>query len=230
RWGYSVVESMRGNVTKYRLVAFDMDGVLLHGGTWRDICRTLGMSREEKRLQGLFESGHFPSAMEWSEAVISRFAAKGLTSRRYYNVIGSARITPGAISVFEKLRENGIKTAIISGGFKEAADRLKAELKPDYVMVHCSLKFSKSGKLDSFDLSRTDFEAKAGCLRRIAKANGIPLEECAFVGDGRNDLRVMGLAGFSIAFNTEHDEVREAADVAVDSGSLTAVLPYIIKR
>jgi phosphoserine phosphatase len=50
------------------------------------------------------------------------------------------------------------------------------------------------------------------------------LSECAFVGDGWNDIPVLSTAGFSVAFHPKLDEVRQAADVAIESGPVTRLL------
>jgi phosphoserine phosphatase len=68
-----------------------------------------------------------------------------------------------------------------------------------------------------------DRAGKASVLRRIAAAEGIPLEQTVAVGDGANDLDMLAVAGLGIAFNAK-PVVREAADTAVSVPYLDAIL------
>lgn len=71
-----------------------------------------------------------------------------------------------------------------------------------------------------------DAEAKASALREWATLEGVPLTRTVAIGDGANDLRMMAVAGLSIAFNAK-PRVRAAADLAIDSCDLSQVLPVL---
>ena len=71
-----------------------------------------------------------------------------------------------------------------------------------------------------------DAETKAHMLKHWALETGIPMARTVAIGDGANDLRMMAVAGLSIAFNAK-PIVRENATYAVDENDMRQVLPLI---
>ena len=71
-----------------------------------------------------------------------------------------------------------------------------------------------------------DAEAKARALRHWAADAGIPLRQTIAIGDGANDLRMMGEAGLAIAFNAK-PRVRAEADLVIQHQDLAQVLPLL---
>jgi phosphoserine phosphatase len=51
----------------------------------------------------------------------------------------------------------------------------------------------------------------------------LPIEDTIAVGDGANDLAMIGRAGLGVAYHAK-PAVAEAADVRIDHGDLTALL------
>ena len=68
-----------------------------------------------------------------------------------------------------------------------------------------------------------DRAGKADVLRRVAAAEGIPVEQTVAVGDGANDLDMLAAAGLGVAFNAR-PVVRRAADTTVSVPYLDAIL------
>ncbi len=66
------------------------------------------------------------------------------------------------------------------------------------------------------EITRADVD-KAHALARLAEARGIPADDVAAIGDGRNDLGMLGLAGLAIAPANAHPDVLAAADLVVAS-------------
>ncbi|HEX6016342.1 MAG TPA: haloacid dehalogenase-like hydrolase, partial [Geminicoccaceae bacterium] len=66
-------------------------------------------------------------------------------------------------------------------------------------------------------------EAKLAALERLRAGMGIGAEETLAVGDGANDLPMLGAAGLGVAFRA-HQRVRALAPVRIDHGDLTALL------
>ncbi len=61
------------------------------------------------------------------------------------------------------------------------------------------------------------FDNKDQVMSEIAKELGLSLDQCAAVGDSRNDIPMFQVAGFSVAFNPTHDEVAQAATRVIKS-------------
>jgi phosphoserine phosphatase len=68
-----------------------------------------------------------------------------------------------------------------------------------------------------------DRDGKTAALRRFAQAVGVPLSQTVAVGDGANDLGMIGAAGLGVAFNAK-PVVRDAADTAVNVPYLDTIL------
>jgi phosphoserine phosphatase len=120
------------------------------------------------------------------------------------------------------LKRLGYTVAIVSGGFSTVVDRLAADLKLDHAVAN-ELEI-EDGRLTGRLLGEiVDRAGKATVLRRIAAAEGIPLEQTVAIGDGANDLDMLAVAGLGIAFNAK-PVVREAADTAVSVPYLDAIL------
>jgi len=99
---------------------------------------------------------------------------------------------------------------------------LADELGIDYVAAN-TLEVS-DGRLTGRVLEPViDRDGKTAALRRFAQAAGVPLAQTVAVGDGANDLGMIGAAGLGVAFNAK-PVVRDAADTAVNVPYLDTVL------
>jgi len=68
-----------------------------------------------------------------------------------------------------------------------------------------------------------DRQAKAENLSSFADKVGVSLGQCVAVGDGANDIDMLGAAGMGVAFNAK-PALREVADTALSVPYLDAVL------
>ncbi len=111
------------------------------------------------------------------------------------------------------MKRLGYLVAIVSGGFTQITDGLVDEL---------GLDFAAANTLEIVDGVLTgkllgpivDRPGKAAALERFAAAAGVPLTQTIAIGDGANDLDMLGRAGLGVAFNAK-PVVREAADTAL---------------
>ena len=104
----------------------------------------------------------------------------------------------------KKVAESGITVAIISGRKSEAVARRAKEL---------GIRHVTQGAND-----------KLAALRKLAKARGVSLEECACVGDDTPDAPILAAAGVGIAVADAHDDALSVADlITTRSGGQGAV-------
>jgi phosphoserine phosphatase len=137
-------------------------------------------------------------------------------------VAADLRLTPGARTLIRTLRRLGYVTAVVSGGFLQVMAPVAAALGIDHVAANTlEIRDGRiTGRLSGPVVDRT---GKADALRRFAEASGIPLERTIAVGDGANDIDMLGTAGLGIAFNAK-PLVRDAADAALNVPYLDAIL------
>lgn len=199
---------------KIKLVFFDMEGTLFKkvikfakGNTapsaWTLLAEHLGPEalKEEEETKDKWNDGKYAGYVEWMEDTIKIHQKYGLTKDFFEKVINSVEYHVGVKEVFEKLNKRGIKTALISGGFKGNADRAQKDLKITHSFAACEYFWDEKGKLLHWNLLPCDYEGKVDFMKLIMKEHGLSPEECAFVGDGRNDVFLAKEVGTSISFN-----------------------------
>lgn len=131
-------------------------------------------------------------------------------------------ITSGARALVRTMRSRGAKTVLVSGGFTRFADPVAAEIGFDRAVAN--VLGIHQGKLDG-TVARpiVGAQTKVAMLRETAAANAIPIEATLAVGDGANDLKMIGAAGLGVAYHAK-PVVAAAADARIDHGDLTALL------
>ncbi|WIJ43866.1 phosphoserine phosphatase SerB [Curtobacterium citreum] len=134
----------------------------------------------------------------------------------------AVRVTRGADELVRGVHAAGGTAGVVSGGFHEVLDPFAARLGLD----HC-----RANRLEVVDGALTgrvsgdvvDAAAKAETLRAWAAEDDVPLSRTVAVGDGANDLVMLGVAALGVAFDAK-PLVRAQADVAVVDRDLSAVL------
>lgn len=131
-------------------------------------------------------------------------------------------LTPGARTLVQTMNAQGAITALVSGGFTYFTARI-AEAAGFQINQANELLIADghlAGRVAEPILGRA---AKQDALLRIAGEHDVTLEETLAVGDGANDLAMLGRAGLGVAFHAK-PAVAEAADAHIDHGDLTALL------
>ena len=202
-----------------RLIVFDMDSTLIQSEIIDEFARELGVYDEVARVTHEAMSGRIPFA----EALRQRVARlRGLTQAQVDAVFARTKITPGAEELIGTLKELGYRVALISGGFTCIADRLKSRLGLHY--AHANQLIFENGVCTGELLPPiVDARGKAELLERIARQEGIRLDQVIAVGDGANDIPMLEKAGLGIAFNAK-PSVGERADLALNQQNLQAIL------
>ncbi len=137
-------------------------------------------------------------------------------------VRATLHVTPGGRTLIRTLKRLGYKCGIVSGGFTAVIQPLADELGIDYVAAN-TLEVA-DGRLTGRVIDPVvDRDGKTAALRRFASAAGVPLSQTVAVGDGANDLGMIGAAGLGVAFNAK-PVVRDAADTSVNVPYLDTVL------
>ena len=132
------------------------------------------------------------------------------------------QLNPGAEQLLAGLRERGIRTALVSGGFSFFTDRLKQRLSLDYTLAN-RLAVQK-GKLTGKVVGDiVGAEAKRRFLLERCEELGISPRQAIAVGDGANDLEMLGAAGLSVAYRAK-PRVQEQADIVLNHSGLDAIL------
>jgi phosphoserine phosphatase len=144
------------------------------------------------------------------EAMIEQVFAKRIT------------MAPGGAVLVSTMRAHGARAALVSGGFTAFTDRVAAQLGFDE--HRANVLGIASGVLDGTVaepiLGR---EAKVQALHEISARIGATPGDAVAVGDGANDLGMLGLAGMGVAVHAK-PAVQAQCDLRVNHGNLTALL------
>jgi phosphoserine phosphatase len=134
-------------------------------------------------------------------------------------------LTPGAAELVTEVQRRGWEFGLVSGGFAEILEPLAAE--------HGITRW-RANRLEAVDgvlTGRTvgpvvDRAYKEATLREWAAELDLPMAATVAVGDGANDLDMIGAAGVGIAFAAK-PVVREQAPFSVDGPRLDDVLAIV---
>ena len=209
----------------FRLIAFDMDSTLINIECIDEIADAVGLKGEvaaitEATMRG--EIADFKTSLRRRVALLKGVSVQDM--ERVYTE--RLQLNPGATQLVAACKKAGLKTLLVSGGFTFFADRVARRLGIDEV---------KSNALEVVDGVLTgnllqqswgdicDGEEKRKTLLQTCALLGIQSSQAIAVGDGANDLPMMGAAGLSVAYHAK-PKVREQAMVAIDEGGLDRLL------
>ena len=209
------------SVSTRGLIAFDLDGTLVHiGSAWSWIHHLLGTHEAARPNAEQYFAGKI-NYIRWAELDVALW--QGVPLHRIETAIQQGlEFIPNAAKLIITLQKYGFKTAIISSGLTVFANQAKTQLQIDYIRANQLLTDSK-GQISGVEV-HVAFENKGDVLEEIAEQLGIPLKACVAIGDSRNDISMFQRAGFSIAFNPSHNEVAIAATSIVNSKNALALL------
>jgi phosphoserine phosphatase len=160
--------------------------------------------------------------LDFYEAIRERVSLlKGQPASLLDKAAERIKLMPGAAALVATLKQNGVHCALVSGGFDYYTQPIAAQLGFDEQQAnHLILENDAIAGIREPILGR---EAKLEALQRVAREKGIGTEDCIAVGDGANDLAMLGAAGLGIAFHAK-PKVQEAAKFNIRHGDLTALL------
>jgi phosphoserine phosphatase len=99
----------------------------------------------------------------------------------------------------------------------------------DHTFAACEYFFDQSsGRLVHWNLIPCDYEGKVDFMRLMMREYGISPADCAFIGDGVNDVPIAKEVGLSIAFNAA-GELQEAATHSINQPEGKKDLKAILK-
>jgi phosphoserine phosphatase len=205
-----------------KLVVFDMDSTLIDAETIDELASVAGVGHKVAIITEMAMNGK----LEYSQALNERVKLlEGLSVKKAQEALDRMPFMPGAHELVKFFKSRGYKTAMISGGFTIAAERIGNALGMDHVVSN-ELVIDNGHLTGEVTGPLTGHGTKELVLEEISRAYGIEPEECIVIGDGANDICIFKRAGYAIAFNAK-PILHEYADVVVTKKDLEAVIPVI---
>jgi phosphoserine phosphatase len=216
------------NLRDFKLIAFDMDSTLINIECVDEIADAVGRKAE---VAAITEAAMRGEIADFKESLRQRVALlKGVSVDSMEAVYQERlQLNPGAADLIAACKKAGMKVLLVSGGFTFFADRVRDRLGID---------FTRSNVLEVQDGVLTgrmvdqpwgdicDGEEKRKMLLETCTQLGISPKQAIAMGDGANDLPMMGEAGLSVAYHAK-PRVREQAMVAINSGGLDRLLEVL---
>jgi len=208
-------------LSEFKLVAMDMDSTLITIECIDEIADMQGLKPQVAEITEAAMRGE----IEFRESLTRRVSLlKGLDASALQRVYDERlRLSPGAENMLAAIKAAGLKTLLVSGGFTFFTDRMKERLSLDY--THSNVLEIAGGKLTGKVVGGiVDADEKKATVERVCKELGIAAKQAIVMGDGANDLKMMGISGMSVAFRAK-PVVRAQADVALSFVGLDGILP-----
>lgn len=129
---------------------------------------------------------------------------------------------PGAKALVATMRAHGARCALVSGGFRVYTGYVAPRIGFDWHYANDLLIRDGvvAGTVAEPILGR---EAKREALVSLCRELNLEISESIAVGDGANDIEMIGAAGVGVAFRAK-PALKAVAPVAIDHGDLTALL------
>jgi phosphoserine phosphatase len=205
-----------------RLVFFDMDSTLIDMEIIDEMARRAGVFKEVSRITEKAKRGD----LDFEEALIQRVALlKGLKIEELEKIRNEMILSEGAEDLVMTLKQLGFKQGVVSGGFNYFTDYLKEKLGLDFAFSN-QLEI-KNGTLTGRVLGNiVDGPYKAKIVNMVSNQEGILLDQTVAIGDGANDVLMLGQAGLGIAYNAKW-KLERVANMSVGRARLRNIL-YIL--
>ena len=216
----------------FKLIAFDMDSTLINIECIDEIADAAGRKAE---VAAITEATMRGEITDFKDSLRRRVAQlKGVTVADMEQVYTQRlQLNPGAATLVTACKAAGLKVLLVSGGFTFFADRVKDTLGIDFVRANVLEVESgpNCGQLTGSLVTQSwgdicDGTEKRRTLLEVASLLGISPAQTIAVGDGANDLPMMGVAGLSVAYHAK-PKVREQAMVAINEGGLDRLLDIL---
>ena len=212
-------------LSDFKLIAFDMDSTLINIECVDEIADAAGRKAE---VAAITEAAMRGEITDYKDSLRRRVALlEGVSVASMDEVYHQRlRLNPGAAELVHACKAAGLKTLLVSGGFTFFTDRIRDELGIDY--TRSNVLETRDGKLTGKMVDQPwgdicDGDEKRKMLLETCALLGIKPVQAIAMGDGANDLPMMGVAGLSVAYQAK-PKVRDHAMVAINSGGLYRLL------
>ena len=205
-----------------RLVCFDMDSTLIQTEVIDELAERNGVGDQVKAITESAMRGE----IDFSESFKKRVSLlKGLDESVMREIAENLPITEGMVRLIRILKKSGCKLAILSGGFTYFGNYLKEKYGFDYVYAN-ELEIVDGKLTGNYVGDIVDGKRKAELLKLLAQVEKVDIRQTVAVGDGANDLPMLGIAGLGIAFHAK-PKVKENAKHSLSTVGLDGVLYFL---
>ncbi len=134
------------------------------------------------------------------------------------------QVNPGGKALIQFFKNKGIYSAVVSGGFTYFTNRLAKDIGLDHARAN-ELDI-KDGRLTGITQgSIVNADAKAEFIKELCQQYGISTNQVIAAGDGANDLKMMSIAGLSVAYHAKPSVIKQA-NIVISVGGLDKMMDF----
>jgi phosphoserine phosphatase len=211
------------SLADFGLVAMDMDSTLITIECIDEIADMQGLKAQVSEITEAAMRGE----LDFSASLTRRVALlKGLDAGALQKVYDERlQISMGGEAMLAAVKAAGLKTLLVSGGFTFFTERLQERLGLDF--SHANVLDVDGGKLTGRVVGGiVDAQVKMQTVERVCADIGIVPGQAIVMGDGANDLKMMSIAGLSVAFRAK-PVVRAQASIALNFSGLDGLIAIL---
>ena len=204
----------------FGLFVTDMDSTLINIECIDEIADMQGLKAEVAAITEAAMQGE----IDFCESLSRRVALlAGLPESALGEVYEKRlQLNPGAERLLQGLRQAGLRTMLVSGGFTYFTERLQARLGFDCAYAN-ELEVANGRLTGRIVGDIVDGAAKAAHLQRLRDELGLAEDQVIAAGDGANDIPMLRAAGFGVAFRPK-PVLRDVAHCCLDHSGLDGIL------
>lgn len=219
---YAFLDEIR-RFNECRILAMDMDSTLINIECIDEIADEVG---RKAQVAAITEAAMRGEIKDFAESLRRRVALlEGVPIQALERVYTERlQLNAGAERLIAAAKRVRVRVMVVSGGFTFFTEKLKLRLGLDE--AHANTLEVVDGVLTGRVLGDiVDGQRKADCLRALAHKLGAKRDQIIALGDGANDLKMLALAGYSVAYRAK-PIVQEQAGFALNVSGLDGVLNW----
>jgi phosphoserine phosphatase len=203
-----------------QLLVADMDSTMINEECIDELAAAIGIKDAVAAITARAMNGEldFEAALDIRVALLRDLELKTIEAVRRERI----SLAPGGRALVQTMKAYGAYTALISGGFTLFADYFAKRIGFDEAEANI-LEFAGDRLTGTVRKPIVDKDTKRSRLLALAAEHGLAPEATMAVGDGANDLDMLGVAGMGVALHAK-PMVAEKAQIRIDHGDLTALL------
>ncbi|AWM86294.1 phosphoserine phosphatase SerB [Microvirga sp. 17 mud 1-3] len=213
-----IVQPLEGR--RKRLFLADMDSTMIGQECIDELADFVGLKAEVSEITERAMRGEiaFEPALRERVSLLKNLPVKVVDEIIAHRI----SLMPGGSTLVRTMRKNGAYTCLVSGGFTLFTGPIAAKIgfhehRSNRLIVEGEM---LAGQVEEPILGR---EAKLATLVELRDRLGLSHGDTMAVGDGANDLAMLGEAGLGVAYHAK-PAVAAAAHARIDHGDLTALL------
>lgn len=195
-----------------KIVLFELEGCIFDiDDFWMELHKVYGTMREGKILTDRYKNTNHARLVD---LVVNGLWKKKNALYLYY-LVDNLKYVEGIKENFSRIKEAGVKTAIITESVAELAKRARDDLDVDYIVFNTISVIDN--RLSGEYIWTVSPDNKLEHLSEICSKEGIALSDVIFVGRKNSDLKIANSCGFCIAFRSVDNELKNACSSVIES-------------